>query len=49
MSNEKFICVPLDPAVKARLERVADRNGRATAREAAKAIEKYVKRNGGVK
>lgn len=52
MSNEnekKRICIPLAPAVKERLERVADRNGRSTAREAARAIETYVKRTGRAK
>ena len=46
MSNEdeKKILVPLAVAVKERLERVADINGRSTAREAAKAIADYVKR-----
>lgn len=47
--NEKFINIPLAPAVKTGLAEIADRNGRATAREAAKAIEQYVKRNGGAK
>ncbi len=48
MSNEdeKKILVPLAPAVKERLERVADINGRSTAREAARAIETYVRREG---
>lgn len=48
MSNEdeKKILVPLAVAVKERLERVADINGRSTAREAAKAIETYVRREG---
>lgn len=46
MSEEKVINVPLAAAVKERLERVADFNGRATAREAARAIEAYVRREG---
>ena len=46
MSEEKLINVPLSPAVKERLERLADINGRSTAREAAKAIEAYVRREG---
>jgi len=48
MSNEdeKKILVPLAVAVKERLERVADINGRSTSREAAKAIADYVKREG---
>ena len=41
--NEKMILVPLSPAVKERLERVADLNGRATVREAAWAIAQYVR------
>lgn len=46
MSNEKIINVPLQPDVKKGLEKIADRNGRATIREAARAIAKYVKREG---
>ena len=46
MSEEKVINVPLAVAVKERLERVADINGRSTAREAARAIETYVRREG---
>lgn len=41
--NEKMILVPLSPAVKERLERIADLNGRATVREAAWAIAQYVR------
>ena len=48
-TDKKRICIPLAPAVKERLERVADRNGRSTAREAERAIETYVKRNGRAK
>lgn len=46
-ANEKIVNVPLDPAVKKSLEEIADRNGRATAREAAHAVADYVRRNGG--
>jgi len=42
--NEKMILVPLSPAVKERLERVADLHGRATAREAAFGIAEHVRR-----
>ena len=42
--NEKMILVPLSPAVKERLERVADLHGRATAREAAFAVTEHVLR-----
>ena len=42
--NEKMILVPLTPAVKERLERVADLHGRATAREAAFAVTEHVRR-----
>ncbi len=46
-TNEKVINVPLAPAVKKSLEEIADRNGRATGREAARAVADYVRRNGG--
>ena len=42
--EEKVINVPLSAAVKERLDRVADLNGRATNREAAWAIAQYVRR-----
>ena len=42
--NEKMILVPLSPAVKERLDRVADLNGRSTRREAEIALAEHVRR-----
>lgn len=44
MSNEHMLNVPLKPEVKILLEKQADDNGRAMGREAARIIERDVKK-----
>lgn len=45
MSHEQILNVPLKPEVKKLLEQQADGNGRAMGREAARIIERDVKKN----
>lgn len=45
-NNEKIINVPLKKRIKEALEEMADDNGRATGREAARIIEEQVKKAG---
>lgn len=49
MSNEQILNVPLKPEIKKLLEKQADENGRAMGREAARIIERDVKKQAGKK